>query len=301
MSLKDLFGTMKNEGYILKRLDQYLLKQVELDNDRRWDINSPSMASQCSRAIYYSRNGYSRDGDAVSPRLQRIFDNGTHVHIRLQEYLLGEGILLMDEVPVYNRHYQVQGHADGLLALNVNKGEVRELGILEIKSINSNAFSSLIDAKDEHKIQAQIYMTCLEEERQRIQKKCKTKAELTKYIKSKEFYNYYAPMYAHLKSGSKFTREEKIRFKIVQHRQICRMLWSVPRPISKMVFLYEDKNSQELKEFVVRWDDDRVKEIRDKFEYVNACIKKKKLPKREGTSKSCTTCRWCNFKLECWM
>lgn len=295
MALKDLFSSMKNEGYIIKRLDQYLIKQVDKDADRRWDINSPSMASQCSRAIYYSRLNYDRDGDAVSPRTQRIFDNGTYTHIRLQEYLLDEGILEMDEVPVYNLHYQVQGHADGLLRISP-----KELAILEIKSINANSFSALIDAKDEHKIQAQIYMTCLEEERQQIRKRCKTRAELTKYIKSKEFYDFYSKLYDHLQDGSKFTREEKINFKVQQHKQICRLLWNTPRPINKMVFLYEDKNSQELKEFVVRWDDERVAHIQDKFTHVNKCIAKKKLPKKEGTSKSCATCRWCAFKNQCY-
>lgn len=296
MALKNLFGTLKNEGYVLKRLDQYLLKQTDKDADRRWDINSPSMASQCCRAIFYSRKNVERDGSAIDARTQRIFDNGTHVHIRLQDYMEDEGILLMPEVPVYNLEYQVQGHTDGILALTKF-----EVGILEIKSINSNAFSSLVDAKDEHKTQAQIYMTCLEEERQKIKKKCKTKKDLNKYMKSKEFSNFYGSLYQHLKDGSKYTREEKILFKIQQHKQACRILWNTSKPITKMIFIYEDKNTQELKEFVVRWDEDRVQETRDKLSYVNESLKANKIPKREGTSKSCNTCRWCNFKSECWV
>ena len=287
---------MKNEGYIIKRLDHYLLTQTEKDSDRRWDINSPSMASQCSRAIYFSRKGIERDADAIDPRTQRIFDNGTSVHERLQEYMLEEGILLMDEVPVYDNELQTQGHTDGILQLSKF-----EVGVLEIKSINTNGFSKLVDAKDEHKTQAQIYMMCLERERQKIKKKCPTRKDLRNYLKSKEFYDFYASMYQHLKGGNNFTREEKIEFKVMQHKRACRILWKASRPVSKMIFLYEDKNTQELKEFIVRWDDKRVAEIESKLRHVNECLAKEELPAREGTSKSCTTCRWCNFKGECWV
>ena len=296
MGLKNLFKTMKNEGYIIKRLDQYLLTQVKKDADRRWDINSPSMASQCSRAIYYSRKDVPRDGDAIDARTQRIFDNGTGVHERLQAYMEDEGILLMPEVPVLDQDLQVQGHTDGILELNKY-----EVGVLEIKSINTNGFSSLVDAKDEHKTQAQIYMMCLEKERQGIKEKCPTKRDLNIYLRSKEFYNFYAGMYQHLKGGSHYTREEKIEFKVKQHKQACRILWGAVRPITKMVFLYEDKNTQELKEFVVQWDDNRVKEIEDKLKKVNKSLKTNKVPPREGTSRSCATCRWCSWKGECWI
>lgn len=294
MGLKDIINTMKHEGYVLKRLDQYLILQSSKDDDRRWDINSPSMASQCARAIYYSRTG--TDRALIDARTQRIFDNGTHVHIRLQEYMEDEGILLMDEVPVFNLEYQIQGHTDGILALTKF-----ELGVLEIKSINTNQFSSLIDAKEEHKVQAHIYMSCLEEERQRIQAKCKTKQDLNKYIKSKEFSDFYGSLYQHLKGGSKYTREDKINFKIQQHKQVCRLLWNTRKPIRKMVFIYEDKNNQEIKEFVVKWNDKLMQPVKDKLAFVNASLKKKKLPPKEGTSKSCNVCRFCNFKNECWI
>ena len=38
--------------------------------------------------------------------LQRIFDNGTCVHLRLQNYLLKSGVLLDDEAPLFNREYE---------------------------------------------------------------------------------------------------------------------------------------------------------------------------------------------------
>lgn len=296
MGLKNVFNAMKSEGYIIKKLDTYLVQLADKDNDRRWDINSPSMASRCKRAIVYSRLNYDRDFASTDAKLRRIFDNGTCVHERLQGYLEDEGMLLMSEVPIYNSELQIQGHTDGILQLNA-----KELGVLEIKSINSYAFESLVDAKPEHKVQAQIYLACLESERENIRKRCKTYKDLCLYIRSKEFREKYSAMYDHLKDGAKFTREEKINFKLEQHRQACKLLWKTSVPISKIVFLYENKDNQQLKEFVVVRDKNLLQQLSEKLTEVNECCAKGTLPDREGTSKSCTTCRWCDFTDECWV
>ena len=73
------------------RLDKFLTLNVE-ENDRAIDVNSPSQVFKCMRALYYARTEADCDG-TVDARLQRIFDNGTHVHLRLQEYLKKEGTL----------------------------------------------------------------------------------------------------------------------------------------------------------------------------------------------------------------
>lgn len=285
---------MKHEGYVLEKLDQYLLTEMGKDEDRRWDINSPSMASQCARAIYYSRRGIGRDSWTIDARTQRIFDNGTHVHLRIQDYLLKQGMLLMDEVPVFDVELKMQGHADGILGLTKF-----ELGVLEIKSMNSNNFNQLMDAKEEHKYQAQCYMLCLERQRQKLKKKYPTKLAFTKYLRAQSTRKFYEGLYSHLKTGSKYTREEKLAHKVAQHITLDKILWNTSRPLTKMVFIYESKDTQEMKEFVVKWDDKLVKSIIAKFTAVNKAVVAKKLPEREGKNKSCATCRWCNFKTEC--
>ena len=148
MALKSVFNAMKREGYVIKDLDLYLLSLNGEDNDRAIDVNAPSQIGGCLRSRYYSRTQASRDTNAVDARTRRIFDNGTKTHERLQQYLEEQGMLLMDEVPVYNATYNIQGHTDGILAL----GAV-EKGVLEIKSINSNGFSNLKTVKEEHRKQ----------------------------------------------------------------------------------------------------------------------------------------------------
>ena len=81
--------------------------------------------------------------------------------------------------------------------------------------------------------------------------------------------------------------------------QADELLWSTPRPITKVVFLYECKDNQDLKEYTVVRDNDVLNYILNRYEELNEAIANEKIPEREGTSKSCTTCRFCNFKLEC--
>lgn len=298
MALKDVFSTLKNEGYIIKKLDQYLLSLNDKDGDRRWDINSPSSASKCERAIVYSRLAYESDANAVDARTRRIFDNGHGMHDRLQKYMMDEGMLKMDEVPVFLDRLQIQGHTDGLLQLSRY-----ELGILEIKSINTNGFSKLYDARDDHKEQALVYMVCLEERRKWLKDKFSTEDELMSYFVTDEYHTFIENHYKHMEGGNHYSRGEKLQFKYEQHMKADRLLWNTPRPINKSIFLYEDKNTQELKEFTVKHDEESWANLEAKFEYINEYVAKKEVPPRpdEATSKSCSLCRWCNYKTECFV
>lgn len=298
MALKDIVKRGKSKSYIIKPLDEYLLSLNSKDEDRRWDINSPSSAGRCPRGIVYSRLGKEADANAVQPRVRRIFDNGTHTHERLQKYMLDCGVLLMDEVPVWNDSLQIQGHTDGLLDLKKGEG-----GILEIKSINSQSFNKLIDAKDEHKLQAQVYLYCLEKRRKYLKRRFKDEKALEKYLNSKVYNKFVAKHYSHLKGGHHYSLEEKMQFKIECHQKADRILYSFKKPLTKMVFLYENKDTQELKEFTVGYDQERVDWLKEQYESINEYVAEEKIPDRpeEATSKSCGYCRWCSFKLECWV
>ena len=298
MGLKKLLDTLKSEGYIIKKLDQFLLaKNDEDEGDRRSDINSPSSASRCERAIVYGRLGYETDGNSIDARTRRIFDNGHGMHDRLQKYMREQGILVMDEVPVYLDRLQIQGHTDGLLQLTKF-----ELGVLEIKSINTNGFSKLIDARADHKEQGLVYLVCMEERRLWLKENFESIEELQKYLVSKEYQEFVENHYQHMKSGNHYSRGDKLIFKYEQHMQADELLWKTPRPINKMVFLYEDKNTQELKEYVVLYNEEAWESLEEKFEYINRYIAKNKVPPKpkEATSKSCTMCRWCSFKNNCY-
>ena len=295
MALKDMFNVMKKDGYVTAPLDQFLFEEANRPNDRAVNVNAPSQAGKCNRANYYMRMQYENDG-TIDPRTQRIFDNGSYTHERLQSYLIDMELLHMDEVPLINDKYNIQGHTDGFLNLT------DEVAILEIKSINDNQFGQLRDAKDEHKKQGLVYLYCAEERRKWLHEHYKTVEEFNASYKDR--WDYFEVRYQHMQGGRKYTREQKIANEVMLNLLADNILFYTDKPISKVIFLYENKNNQELKEFVVERNmttEPILTEVLEDYAYLNECCEKQELPPREGTSKSCNACRWCSYKNECYI
>lgn len=225
MSIKNLFNAMKLEGYVTAPLDKYLYECANKPNDRAVNVNAPSQAGNCIRANYYMRIGVNSDG-VIDPRTQRIFDNGTYTHERLQSYLIDMGLLIMDEVPLINDEYNIQGHTDGFLQLS------DEVAILEIKSINDNQFTQLKDAKEEHKKQGLVYLYCAEERRKFLHRTYKTVEEFNNSWDTR--YRYFEFHYQHLKDGSKFSREDKIKNEVLLNMLSDNVLFYTDKPITKL-------------------------------------------------------------------
>ena len=300
MAFKDMFMSMdkSNRTYVTGALDLYLTKQANKPNDRAVNVNAPSQAGKCQRANFYMRTQVDNDG-SIDPRTQRIFDNGTYTHERLQAYMLDMGLLICDEVPLINEEYNIQGHTDGILDIGND-----EIAVLEIKSINDRGFTILKDAKDEHKQQGLIYLYCLEERRKYLRNKYKTKEDFLSIESEEERIAYFKSRYQHMKDGSKYTREEKIQNEVDLNLIADDILYDTEKPITKVVFLYENKNNQELKEFVVERNvttENILTDLLNGYKHLNKCVEDNKLPDREGTSKSCNTCRWCDYQNECWV
>ena len=296
MALKEMFQAMKKEGYVTAPLDRYLFEQANKPNDRAVNVNAPSQAGKCNRANFYMRMQYEDDG-SIDPRTQRIFDNGTYTHERLQSYLIDMELLLMDEVPLINDQYNIQGHTDGFLNLE------DEVAILEIKSINDNQFTQLKDAKEEHKKQGLIYLFCAEERRLWLHEQYKTPEEFN--ASYGERYAYFEERYQHMKGGRKFTREQKIKNEVLLNMLSDNILFYTDKPITKVIFLYENKNNQELKEFVVERNittEPILKEVLADYAFLNNCVVMQEKPDRpQGATKSCQMCRWCSYKNECFI
>ena len=291
MGIKHLMSSMKyDKNSLSARLDKFLTLSVE-ENDRAIDVNSPSQVFKWMRALYYARTEAECDG-TVDARLQRIFDNGTHVHLRLQEYLKKEGTLILDEVPCIDEEINIQGHTDGILKITD-----QEYAILEIKSMNSHQFAKLKEPKEEHKAQATIYCYCTECRRLELQEMTPEEFENS----HDKRYAFYESRYQHLVGGKKHTREEKIAKNVMDNMILDEVLYTVKRPINKVYFLYESKDTQEIKEFVVDFDEDLMSDILDFYDEVNYYVTASVLPEREGTSKNCPTCKFCSYKNYCWI
>ena len=307
MALENIFCALKNQGYIVKDLDLYLVSLAnKTDENRAIDVNAPSQIGKCMRARYYARTGEQSDPNSISSRAQRIFDNGTYTHVRLQDYLKSMGKLLMDELPVYSKKYNIQGHTDGLFVIKPSSsGDTRyadKVGVLEIKSINERGFNALKDAKPEHKKQALTYAYCLEERRQELHRKYANVFQFAKSLNKRK--EEYRALYQHVQGGHKYTREEKIEFQCGLHEVLDNILFRLKEPITEVTFLYENKNNQDLKEYTVSTSSAEakctLKEVLTECESLNKCVAEHTIPPREGDKKTCDTCRWCDYKIACW-
>ena len=113
-----------------------------------------------------------------------------------------------------------------------------------------------------------------------------------------------AKHYSHLKDGSKHTAEEKLEFQLSLHETMDRILYETDTPITKVVFLYECKDNQELKEFtfdVTSQEGAKIlADVLHECDLLNDYVADKELPPRQGTNPNCDQCRWCDYKIECW-
>lgn len=348
LALSEVFYT--NSNRVLPILDHYLETEYQDENDRAVDVISPSMCDRCSREQVLSR--ILDVEKAHNPaRLQRIFDNGHHVHKRLQKYLMDEGTLICIEIPLRNDKLNLQGHADGFIDLSksisnfdfkleelspyLSKGKnvelpkkywdnrkftlYKDIQVAEMKSMNTKQFKDLHSELEKHRYQANSYLYCVEKRRKYLHKTYPT----WKSFLASEFdrAHYYKQVYAHMKDGEKFTREQKIAFKVRECLKTDLILYLTLNPVKEVIFIYEDKNDQNIKEFTMEFDEVLMKKMKLKFEEIEKSIRlirmvtqKKKvpditsnvllyvLPKKEGTSRSCNVCKYCGFtNFICWV
>lgn len=271
-------NTLTKQSLCIPAIDLVLMRDKGTE-DRGHGWNSPSGIGGCMRASYYTRIGVPKTNANDDPRAIRILNNGTFVHERLQSYLRKSGILLLDEAPVFNVEHQIMGHTDGLLL------DGDRLAILEIKSINSGGFKLLNDAKEEHKLQASLYMYCIDEMRKQV-------------LLGKELdliYGYQQKLNEFIKGNEKVTKEQKIKRYMAIFEKTIALLKKYPKPIQKIIFLYECKDTQELKEFPYMRDKDVVDFVISKCDTVNNFVKEGILPEKEESP----FCKWCNYRGVC--
>lgn len=177
----------------------------------------PSSIHGCPRYLVYKilkETGKKK----IVPQLQRIFDNGTMVHHRIQSYLRNMGILSKKfggrEVPGLEvqlkkldkaKEFNIAGSIDAMIKL-------AKRFVVEIKSMSPNQFYALTKPKLEHLWQGNTYM----------------------------------------------------------------MTTEVPR----CIFLYEAKDNQAMKEFIIKPDDNIVYDIQNKCKRCTEWAEAKVIPKR---------------------
>src|SRR3990167_3508059 len=107
----------------------------------------------CDRVVAARILGYQLPEDPVSPQLQRIFDNGTFMHLRWQNTFLSLPDPYRVEIAPLLRQWPLIGEADAIIDHPMFKDFV-----IEIKSMNTNEFKNLKNPRQDHANQINSYM-----------------------------------------------------------------------------------------------------------------------------------------------
>lgn len=138
-------------------LDEHVSKlETERKPDGTWH---PSSISGCLRKALYDYTGVPKS-NPHDARTSRVFRVGHLLHEFLQEAVAASDDVLVDyaEVKLDYPDIRVSGAVDGLVQHFDGTWEV-----LEYKTINSNAFRYNDLPKEDHKLQAGIYLLVLRE------------------------------------------------------------------------------------------------------------------------------------------
>lgn len=125
----------------------------------------------CGRQLYYDYVG-EKSEDSIDPRLRRIFDTGSAIHVQLQLYLAeyakrncntdkfeAESDINPDVNDVADQ-FDISGHMDGLYEVSTPESRVR-FGV-EFKTINENGYGSTRNPHAKHLMQGTVYQACLD-------------------------------------------------------------------------------------------------------------------------------------------
>lgn len=142
----------------------------------------PSYTRTCARWWFLLFKGVPST-PVIEPRLARIFDNGHKVHERFYEYFEAMGILEDSEIPLkITDPVPIVGTADGVISWGGNK-------LIEMKSISAEGFAYrqfYKKPKEEHYIQAQIYLRALKLEEGFVIYECKNTQRVLAFLIQKD-------------------------------------------------------------------------------------------------------------------
>ena len=136
------------------KLIQLINKALERKARKKLRKRSYFYISEAGKKPYEIFKAMMRYG-YLSPRQQRVYDNGKQVHERLLSYLEKQGVVKAREVKIESRIFR--GRADAILSLD------EKLAVLEIKSMNKKSFKQLKHYADKQAyLQLQLYLHFLE-------------------------------------------------------------------------------------------------------------------------------------------
>ncbi len=313
MSLADILRTARKleDTVFLPKIDTYLdsLNDEELADkeSRRYDTGlHPSSISGCLRKAVFSKLGAEiittpdRKPIRISPKLRRIFDNGHKLHDRMQGYFQDMGILLgswecLGCDSVYpNRTFETD--------LKENQG--KKYGDPDwVKYNKHRSYDIFKMLKEEPDCcpycgsknlkygEVPIYIPSKNVEG-RMDGLAYVGVDYRTDIERNDFSDFYI---LEFKSENTYKFKKHTSPHQTHVNQASIYSFGYGFKIDQIAVIYEDKNVQDMKEYIVRITEKEQEEVIRRIDLLNNCIMNKELP----TEKMKSECTWCEHKIIC--
>ena len=289
-ALKNLKNTYKRKDLLLPKIERHVLKKAQEPSDRRHDVMHPSEMAKsdwCGRHDFYRMTGVPANFKGRSPsfRLENVFDYGHSVHSKYQRWLTEMGILWgtwvckdcgvswVGETPLvcYNCnsprvvYKEVSLSSEDLLISGHSDGVVLlddTYRMIEIKTVGISTLRFEAFGLFEKYQDEQL-----------------TPDELWFLIKR--------PFATHIRQGQIYLHLAQSQYPELQ--------------IDEIIFIYEWKPTQEVKEFVVKYNPELISKTLSMAENVSDSVRSGIVPERpDWASEDGRTCASCDYRTTCW-
>lgn len=281
--LKEYQKSLKSRGRLLPLAEMQLIKSQQMRNAFRDTKHlHPSELSKkhwCPRASYYTITGEVKKEERLTFSRLNVFEEGHAIHHKWQTLLWKAGVLAGDW------DCETCDHTWGATApdtcpscggvriryreVPVHSAEYRILGHSDGKVVDKQG-TALLEVKS-------VGVGTVRFEKPKL---FADYANGTLNIDGL-WQNIKQPFASHVRQGN---------------------LYLFCTGIEEIVFIYEWKPTQEVKEFTVRYNEEIVKPILDGCKLVIECLSENVAPERPdwAESKTCTGCKYCPYQKACW-
>lgn len=274
---------VRSKGRVLPLVEMEMVKEAKAKNEKRdTDHLHPSELSKkdwCARSAYYKITGMEAQSEKYSVTRLNVFAEGNDIHAKWQKWLWKAGIL------------------SGLWFCDScsNTWYASSPVLCPDCSSSKLAYREIPVRDDEHRIIGHADGEILDKEGRALIEIKSVGVGTVRFEKPALFADYAAgklsidevwkniksPFASHVRQGH-----------IYMH---CRKLDTI-------IFIYEWKPTQEIKEFVVKYNPDILEPILKNCKLVIKHLEDKAVPDRPewAVNKSCSGCKYCPYKTECW-
>ena len=272
-------------GRVLPKVELALVKKVEARNSTRDTVHlHPSELSKkdwCPRSSVYTITGVPKAPESLNFQRLNVFEEGHSIHHKWQTWLWESGILIgkwectaCGEIWMGKSPSTCPGRYCGSTEIRYREVPIRD----DEHRIIGHSDGEIEDAKGRALIEVKsVGIGTVRFEKPSLyadyENKTLTIDEVWKNIKQ--------PFASHIRQGNLYMH--------------CRKLDTI-------VFIYEWKPSQQVKEFEVKYNPELVAPILAGCKNVINHLEQETVPERPdwATSSKCSGCKYCPFKKVCW-